>query len=195
LHLDLRFVGGIPWLVFGPFAGWSPKFLKHGHFSDLPRSVKPNNVASMLGVGVSQRALLRYLLAQLRLSEPARVETLRQFVPNAAASDWQLTAAGQRVQVIRPDRRRGGLLDFDTTVLSAADGSIAGLLGASPGASTAVPAMLAVLERCFADRYQSWLPTLKEMVPSLGVQLSREPALFDEVWSWGSKVLELDLAT
>ncbi len=191
LHLDLRFVGGTPWLVFGPFAGWSPKFLKHGHFSDLPRSVKPNNVASMLGVGVSQRSLLRYLLAQLRLSEPARVDTLRQFVPSAAESDWQLAAAGQRVQVIRPDRRRGGLLEFDTTVVSAADGSIAGLLGASPGASTAVPAMLAVLQRCFADRYPSWLPTLKEMVPSLGVQLSREPALFDEVWSWGSKVLEL----
>ncbi len=193
LHLDLRFVGGTPWLVFGPYAGWSPKFLKHGHFTDLPRSVKPNNALSMLGVGVSQRSLLRYLLAQLRLSGPARVDVLRQFAPTAVDSDWQLTAAGQRVQVIRRDRRHGGQLEFDTTLISAADGSIAGLLGASPGASTAVPAMLEVLERCFADRYQSWLPTLKEMVPSLGAQLSREPALFDEVWSWGTKVLELEL--
>jgi malate dehydrogenase (quinone) len=191
LHLDLRFVGGKPWLVFGPYAGWSSKFLKQGHFSDLPRSVKPNNALPMLGVGVSQRSLLSYLLGQLRLSEPARLEMLRQFAPTAAASDWRLMAAGQRVQVIRRDRSKAGLLEFDTTVVSAADGSIAGLLGASPGASTAVPAMLDVLERCFADRYQSWLPTLKEMVPSLGAQLSREPALFDEVWSRGTKVLGL----
>jgi malate dehydrogenase (quinone) len=191
LHLDLRFVGRKPWLVFGPYAGWSPKFLKQGHFSDLPRSVKPNNALPMLGVGVSQRSLLSYLLGQLRLSEPARLEMLRQFAPTAAASDWRLMAAGQRVQVIRRDRSKAGLLEFDTTVVSAADGSIAGLLGASPGASTAVPAMLDVLERCFADRYQSWLPMLKEMVPSLGAQLSREPALFDEVWSRGTKVLGL----
>ena len=190
LHLDLRFVGGEPWLVFGPYASWSPKFLKHGRLSDLPRSVRPDNALSMLGVSVSQRSLLNYLLAQLRLSEPARVDVLRQFAPTAVDSDWQLTAAGQRVQVIRRGKGKGGLLEFDTTVISAADGSIAGLLGASPGASTAVPAMLEVLQRCFADRYQSWLPTLKEMVPSLGAQLSREPALFDEVWSWGTEALK-----
>jgi malate dehydrogenase (quinone) len=102
-----------------------------------------------------------------------------------------LTVAGQRVQVIRRDKRTGGALEFVTTVLSDADGTIAGLLGGSPGASTAVPAMLDVLQRCFADRYQSWLPTLKEMVPSLGAELSREPALYDEVWSWGTKALQL----
>jgi len=102
-----------------------------------------------------------------------------------------LTAAGQRVQVIRRYRRKGGVLEFVTTVLSDADGTIAGLLGGSPGASTAVPAMLDVLQRCFAGRYQSWLPTLKEMVPSLGAELSREPALYDEVWSSGTKALRL----
>jgi malate dehydrogenase (quinone) len=83
-------------------------------------------------------------------------------------------------------------LEFGTTVLSAADGSITGLLGASPGASTAVPAMLDVMQRCFSDRYRAWLPKLKEMVPSLGAKLSAEPKLFEEVWSWGSKVLLLD---
>src|SRR6476661_4866243 len=87
---------------------------------------------------------------------------------------------------------KGGVLEFGTTVLSSADGTIAGLLGASPGASTAVPAMLDVMERCFSDRYPSWLPKLKEMVPSLGTELSNEPALFEEVWSWGTKVLKLD---
>ncbi|MCV7102221.1 malate dehydrogenase (quinone) [Mycobacterium palustre] len=192
LHLDLRLVNGKAWLVFGPYAGWSPKFLKHGHFSDLPRSIRPDNALSMLGVGITQLRLVNYLIGQLRLSEADRVRALREFVPSAADSDWELTVAGQRVQVIRRDRRRGGVLDFDTTVLAAADGSIAGLLGGSPGASTAVSAMLDVLARCFSGRYRSWLPTLKEMVPSLGVELSNEPKLFDEVWLWGTKVLQLE---
>ena len=191
LHLDLRYVTGKPWLVFGPYAGWSPKFLKHGHFTDLPRSVKPHNVASLAGVGISQLALVRYLLGQLRLSEPDRLRMLREFAPTAVDSDWELTVAGQRVQVIRRDKRKGGVLDFDTTVVGAADGSIAGLLGGSPGASTAVPIMLGVLQRCFANRFHSWLPALKEMVPSLGATLSDEPALYDEVFSWGTKVLGL----
>ena len=194
LHLDLRFVNGKSWLVFGPYAGWSPKFLKHGHFTDLPRSIKPDNVLSMLGAGVTQMALVNYLIGQLRLSEPDRMRALREFAPSAVDSDWELTVAGQRVQVIRRDKRRGGALDFNTTVLSAGDGSIAGLLGGSPGASTAVPAMLDVLQRCFADRYSSWLPKLKEMVPSLGIELSREPALFDDVWSWGTRALRLESA-
>lgn len=192
LHLDLRFVNGKSWLVFGPYAGWSPKFLKYGHFTDLPRSVKPDNVLSMLGVGITQMRLINYLISQLRLSEPDRVDALREFAPSAVDSDWELTVAGQRVQVIRRDKRKGGALDFVTTVLSAADGSIAGLLGGSPGASTAVSAMLDMLRRCFASRYQSWLPTLKEMVPSLGTELSREPALYSEVWSWGTKALQLE---
>ncbi len=194
LHLDLRFVNGKPWLVFGPYAGWSPKFLKHGRVTDLPRSVKPDNVASMLGVGVTEMTLVNYLLSQLRLSESDRMRFLREFAPTAADSDWELTVAGQRVQVIRRDKRKGGVLDFGTTVLASADGSIAGLLGGSPGASTAVAAMLEVLQRCFTGRYPSWLPGLKEMVPSLGTELSREPALFDEVWSWGTRALKLDAA-
>ncbi len=191
LHLDLRFVNGKSWLVFGPYASWSPKFLKHGHVSDLLRSVKPDNLLSLLGVGVAETTLLNYLIGQLRLSRADRLDALREFAPSAVDSDWELTVAGQRVQVIRRDKRKGGVLEFDTTIVSAADGSIAGLLGGSPGASTAVPAMLAVLERCFAGRYQSWLPVLKEMVPSLGATLSDEPALFDEVWSWGTKALQL----
>ena len=191
LHLDLRFVNGKSWLVFGPYAGWSPKFLKHGHFSDLPRSIKPNNLLSMLGVGITQLTLISYLISQLRLSEPDRVHALREFAPSALDSDWELTVAGQRVQVIRRDKRKGGALEFSTTVVGSADGSIAGLLGGSPGASTAVPTMLDVLQRCFANRYQSWVPTLKEMVPSLGARLSDEPELYDEVWSWGTKMLQL----
>jgi malate dehydrogenase (quinone) len=189
-HLDARIVNGKPWLLFGPFAGWSPKFLKHGHVSDLPRSVRPGNLATVIGAGVSHLELVSYLIGQLRQSSPSRVQALREFAPSAVDSDWQLSTAGQRVQVIR----RGGKLEFDTTVLIGADGSIAGLLGASPGASTAVSAMLGVLRGCFADRYQAWLPTLKEMVPSLGVTLSDEPALYEELRLWSNKALRLGCA-
>lgn len=190
-HLDTRVINHKSWLLFGPFAGWSPKFLKQGKVTDLPLSVKPNNLASMLGVGMTETGLLKYLIGQLLLSESARVDTLREFAPSAVDSDWELDIAGQRVQVIRR-KGAGGVLEFGTTVLTAGDGSIAGLLGASPGASTAVPAMLEVMERCFADQYQGWLPKLKEMVPSLGTKLSGEPALFREVWDYGTKVLKLD---
>jgi malate dehydrogenase (quinone) len=190
-HLDTRVINSKSWLMFGPFAGWSPKFLKQGKITDLPLSIKPNNLASMLGVGLTELGLVKYLVGQLLLSEAERVDALREFAPSAVDSDWELDVAGQRVQVIRR-KGKGGVLEFGTTVLAAADGSIAGLLGASPGASTAVPAMLDVMERCFGDRYQGWMPKLKEMVPSLGTELSSEPALFEEVWSWGTKVLKLD---
>lgn len=192
-HLDTRIINDKQWLLFGPFAGWSPKFLKQGHITDLPGSVKPDNLASMIGVGLTQMSLVNYLIGQLALSPGARVNVLREFAPSAVDSDWDLSVAGQRVQVIKPkENGRGGTLEFGTTVLNAADGSIAGLLGASPGASTAVPAMLDVMERCFADRYNSaWQPRLKEMIPSLGTKLSDEPGLYTEVWDWGSRVLGL----
>ncbi len=191
-HLDTRVINGKSWLLFGPFASWSPKFLRQGDITDLPLSVKPNNLAPIVNVGLTQRGFVKYLIGQLLLSESDRVRALRKFAPSAVDSDWDFDVAGQRVQVIRRAKGRGGVLDFGTTVLCAADGTIAGLLGASPGASTAVPAMIDVMERSFSDRYQSWLPKLKEMVPSLGTELSREPALFSEVWSWGTKVLKLD---
>jgi len=191
-HLDTRVINGKPWLVFGPFGRWSPKFLKHGRLTDLPFSVKPSNIAPILKVGVTQAGFVKYLIGQLMQSDSERMHTLREFAPSAIDSEWEFDVAGQRVQVIRPVKGKGGVLDFGTTVLSSADGTIAGLLGASPGASTAVPAMLDVMQRCFADRYPSWLPKLKEMVPSLGTELSNEPALFEEVWSWGTKVLKLD---
>jgi malate dehydrogenase (quinone) len=194
-HLDTRIVNGKPWLMFGPFAGWSPKFLKHGHFSDLPRSVTLGNLPTVIGAGLGQLELVSYLIGQLRLSKPSRVETLREFAPSAVDSEWSLTTAGQRVQVMRRDRHRGGRMEFDTTVLTAADGSIAGLLGASPGASTAVTAMLDVLQRCFPDRYPAWLPACKEMIPSLGITLSTEPALYDELRSWTTKSLALEDAS
>ncbi|MEB3022311.1 malate dehydrogenase (quinone) [[Mycobacterium] crassicus] len=185
-HLDTRVVDGASWLLFGPFAGWSPKFLKHGRATDLPRSVRLDNVLSLLGAGVGERQLVGYLIGQLRRSHAARIDELREFIPDARDRDWSAVRAGQRVQVIRRGR-----LEFDTTIVSAADGSIAGLLGASPGASTAVPAMLEVLTRCFPRRLAQWMPTLREMVPSLGTRLSDEPALFQQVREWSNRQLQL----
>jgi len=190
-HLDTRVINGKHWLLFGPFAGWSPKFLKSGKVTDLPLSVKPNNLGSMIGVGLTELPLLKYLIGQLLLSQENRVDELRQFAPTSQSSDWELDIAGQRVQVIRRDSKKLGVLEFGTTVLAAADGTIAGLLGASPGASTAVPAMFDVMERCFPKLYPTWQTKLKEMVPSLGVKLSNEPDLFHEVWEHGNKVLGL----
>ncbi|AMO62018.1 malate:quinone oxidoreductase [Mycolicibacterium phlei] len=190
-HLDARVINGKPWLMFGPFAGWSPKFLKHGDVLDLPESVTLNNLPYMANVGLTQFSLVKYLVGQLMLSDSDRVESLREFAPTAKESDWEVCVAGQRVQVISGSNGKGSL-DFGTTVVTGADGTMAGLLGASPGASTAVTAMLDVLERCFPSRYVTWLPKIRDMVPSLGHELSNEPALFDEIWSHGSKVLRLD---
>ncbi|MEO8816211.1 MAG: malate dehydrogenase (quinone) [Mycobacterium sp.] len=185
-HLDARVVNGRPWLLFGPFADWSPKFLKYGARTDLVGSVKRDNLGSLLTAGVRQRVLIGYLIGQLRRSHADRVAALRAFAPEAVDADWETIAAGQRVQVIRH-----GELGFETTVVGAADGSIAGLLGASPGASTAVPVMLDVLAGCFPQHYRGWLPALKDMVPSLGIALSDNPALFEEIWGWGTRTLKL----
>ena len=190
-HLDTRVIDGRSGLLFGPYAGWTPKFLKYGKVTDLPKSVKANNLAALLGVGVTELGLTKYLIGELMQSDADRIRTLSEFVPRAAKADWELITAGQRVQVIRK-KGRGGVLEFGTAVITSADGSIAGLLGASPGASTAVPAMLDVLQSCFPGEYAGWEPKLKEMIPSLGVELSENAKLFGEVWDWTSKALQLD---
>ncbi|MFI2754571.1 malate dehydrogenase (quinone) [Cellulomonas sp. P22] len=167
-HLDTRVVDGQTALLFGPYAGWSMKFLKHGSPFDLLRSIRPANVVPMLAVGLHNMDLLKYLVSELTASETRRLRTLRAFVPTADLRDWELITAGQRVQVIKKHPTQGGVLEFGTELVTAADGTIAGLLGASPGASTAVATMLDLLERCFPDRVDVWGPKLHAMMPSLG---------------------------
>ncbi|MFG1795374.1 malate dehydrogenase (quinone) [Nocardia sp. NPDC049149] len=193
-HLDTRVIKGQPGLLFGPYAGWTPKFLKDGKLTDLFKSVKPNNIFSLLGVGVTELGLTKYLVSELLKSEAGKVDTLSEFIPRADGRDWELITAGQRVQVIRR-KGVGGVLEFGTAVVAAEDGTIAGLLGASPGASTGVTAMLDVMQRCFPREYVEWTPKLKEMIPSLGVKLSDNQALFHEVWDWTSKTLGLVAGT
>ena len=175
-HLDLRVVDGQGSLMFGPYAGFSPKFLKTGSVFDLFASIRWHNIIPMIAVGLSNFDLVRYLIGQLAASRRTKFAALQQFVPEADPADWYKITAGQRVQVIKKDRKKLGVLQFGTEVVAAADGSIAGLLGASPGASTAVPIMFDVIARCFPERIADWTPQLKAMVPSYGQQLSDDPA-------------------
>lgn len=189
-HLDTRVINHDKGLLFGPYAGWSPKFLKTGGVMDLPNSVKPGNLVPMMSIAPQEFGLLKYLISELASTTNDRVNTLREFAPRAVGDDWELITAGQRVQVIRKTGV-GGSLEFGTAVVAAADGTIAGLLGASPGASTAVPAMLNVLRDCFSDRFDGWIPQLKTMIPSFGTKLNDNAALFGEVWEWTDRSLGL----
>jgi malate dehydrogenase (quinone) len=192
-HLDLRLIDGDHSLLFGPYAGFSPKFLKAGSMFDLPRSVRPNNLGSMLGVARTEMALTRYLIGELLQTGSARHATLTEFVPGAEQHDWDMITAGQRVQVIKRDPATGrGVLQFGTELVVGGDGTIAGLLGASPGASTAVSAMLTVLERCFPDRIPAWRPALQEAIPSYGCRLSEDAGLLAQVRAETKQVLELN---
>lgn len=190
-HLDTRYIDNKKTLLFGPFAGFSPKFLKTGSYFDLLGSVKPNNVLTMLAAGVKEMGLTKYLIQQVLLSNEKRMEELREFIPNAKSEDWDIVVAGQRVQVIKDTDAGKGTLQFGTEVVSAADGSVAALLGASPGASTAVHVMLEVLEKCFPQHMKEWEPKIKEMIPSYGLSLAENPELFEEIHNSTSQALGL----
>jgi malate dehydrogenase (quinone) len=172
-HLDSRVINGKKELLFGPFAGFSTKFLKEGSFFDLPASISFDNILPMLGAGIHNLPLTKYLIEQVMLSQEEKVDVLREFIPNAKDEDWEIAIAGQRVQVIRKDEEEGGVLEFGTEVVTAHDGTIAALLGASPGASTSVTVMLEVMEECFPEQMKSkeWKEKLEEMIPSFGKHL------------------------
>ena len=192
-HLDTRMIDGKKALLFGPYAGFSTKFLKKGSWLDLPKSIKFNNIRPMLAAGLDNLPLTKYLIDQVRQSPEERLEALKDFLPTAKMEDWELEVAGQRVQVIKKHPEHGGILEFGTEVVSAADGSIAALLGASPGASTAVSIMLELLNRCFKDQLATpeWKDKLMQMIPSYGQKLAETPALCDQVREWSNTVLEL----
>ncbi|MDC3417144.1 malate:quinone oxidoreductase [Aquibacillus sp. 3ASR75-54] len=190
-HLDTRFIDNKKSLLFGPFAGFSPKFLKTGSMFDLITSVKPHNLLTMLSAGAKNMPLTKYLIQQVLLSKEKRMDELREFIPDAKSEDWDLVVAGQRVQVIKDTEAGKGTLQFGTEVVSAADGSIAALLGASPGASTAVHVMLQVLSKCFPEQMKEWEPKIKEMIPSYGLTLLENPELLQEVHTTTAEALRL----
>lgn len=191
-HLDTRYIDGKKELLFGPFAGFSPKFLKSGSYMDLIGSVKPSNVTTMLAAGLKEMGLTKYLIQQLMLTEDERIDELREFIPSAKKEDWYVYTAGQRVQVIKDTEKGGkGTLQFGTEVITSNDGTIAALLGASPGASTAVHVMLEVIERCFPEQMNEWEPTIKEIIPSYGLSLMEHPDLYEEITEKTDEILEL----
>ena len=188
-HLDTRYVDGKRALLFGPYAGFKTNFLKQGSVLDLPKSLRLHNLYPMTRAGLDNFSLVKYLLSELVKDKNARLETLHQYYPEADGGEWELIEAGQRVQIMKRDAKKGGILQFGTEVVSAADGSIAALLGASPGASTAAPIMLNLLAKCFPSKIAGWEPRLKELIPGYGVKLNDNPDLADEVMAHTAKVL------
>jgi len=182
-HLDTRVINGKKALLFGPFAGFTTKFLKKGSILDLPSSIRSNNLKPMMSVGMNNMDLTKYLISEVFQSNRSRMSALRDYFPQAKDKNWSLADAGQRVQIIKKDAQGGGKLEFGTEIVAAKDGSIASLLGASPGASTAVHAMIDVIERCFADRLENdqWKAKLKAMIPSYGESLIDDAQLLNRV--------------
>lgn len=192
-HVDTRVIDGRKELLFGPFAGFSTKFLKSGSRLDLAKSMRVDNLLPMISAGLRNVPLTKYLIEQLRLTPEDRIKTLQEYVPTAKLEDWELKQAGQRVQVIKKDEGYKGKLEFGTEAVVAADGSVAALLGASPGASTAAAIMFSILPKCFPKESKStaWQEKLKEMVPSFGVALSKDEKLVEATRSRTAKTLDL----
>ncbi len=192
-HLDTRIINGKKELLFGPFAGFSTKFLKNGSYWDLTSSIELDNIFPLLSVGLHNIPLTKYLIHQATQSPEDRLEALREYLPQAVLEDWELVVAGQRVQVIKKDKEEGGVLEFGTEIVCAGDGSLAALLGASPGASTSVSVMLDVLKKCFSTQMQSaqWQQKLKQIIPSYQKSFIDDEQLCVQTKVSTDKVLEL----
>jgi malate dehydrogenase (quinone) len=189
-HLDTRVINGRTSLLFGPFAGLNLKFLKNGSWLDLPASIRIGNIVSYLSVALKNFPLVLYLIKEILKSPKQKIQSLREFVPNARAEDWELYEAGQRAQVIKPVNGTG-VLQFGTEVISSSDGSIAGLLGASPGASVATRVMLDVATRMFHEEQNPWMKSISSQVPSYGIKLNDDPGAAARSLTMTAKILKL----
>lgn len=194
-HLDTRFIDGKQELLFGPFAGFSTKFLKEGSFFDLFKSIKWDNIPSMWGVFWHNIPLTKYLIEQVRMGHEDRMEELRKFIKNAKNTDWDLKVAGQRVQIIKRDEEEGGTIEFGTEVVHSKDGRITALLGASPGASVTVDIMINLLHFAYPEKTKSqeWQQKFSEMVPFWNKEIEQNPEEFKNIRIKCSEVLQINL--
>lgn len=195
-HLDTRYINGKQELLFGPFAGFSTKFLREGSYTDLPKSISFSNLPAMWGVFWHNLPLTKYLMKQVKMTHEDRMNELREFIKDAKAEDWELQVAGQRVQVIKRDEDEGGVLEFGTDVVHSKDGSITALLGASPGASVSVNIMLAVIKIAFPEKLSSaeGQQKLSRMVPFWNKDIQKQQAEFVSKQVENAKLLKLDAA-
>ncbi len=196
-HLDTRVLDGKRVILFGPFATFSTKFLKDGSLFDLPSTVTLDNIWPMLKVGADEFGLVQYLAGQLMMSDDDRLAELQKYFPNAKAEDWRFWQAGQRVQIIKRDAEKGGVLKLGTEIVAAKDGTIAALLGASPGASTAAPIMLDVLKKVFGEKLKTpeWQERVHAIVPSYGLKLNEQAEMLAKEWAATEERLQLAIAS
>jgi malate dehydrogenase (quinone) len=192
-HLDARFIDGKRVVLFGPFATFSTKFLKNGSFMDLLSTTTTDNVLPMTHVGLDNFDLVKYLISQVMLNDDDRFAALKEYYPDARKEDWKLIQAGQRVQIIKKDADKGGVLKLGTEVVVDQQKTISALLGASPGASTAAPITLNVLKQMFPEQFASaqWQNRIHAIVPSYGQKLNDNPALTQQVWDDTAATLQL----
>lgn len=197
-HLDTRIIDGEKALLFGPFAGFTTRFLKQGSWTDMLFSIRPNNILPIMAVGLRNFDLVKYLIKEVLQGQKARMKSLREYFPNAKDEHWTLAHAGQRVQIIKKDPNKIGKLEFGTEVLTTEDKTLAALLGASPGASVAVPAMIEVLEACFPEKLAlggDWRKKLAAMIPSQAYSkgvLTRDAEMLQRVRQRNLETLKLN---
>lgn len=192
-HLDTRIIKGERCLLFGPYAGFSTKFLKNGSYTDLFLSIESHNIWPLLSAGFKNIPLTKYLINQVMQSKEDKFEMLQKYYPEAQIEDWELEIAGQRVQIIKKDEEAGGVLKFGTEVVTSKDGSLTALLGASPGASTSVSIMIQLLEKAFPEAMESadWQNKIKAMIPSYGQLLRDDAELCRSTRARTTKILKL----
>jgi malate dehydrogenase (quinone) len=189
-HLDTRNINGKKQLLFGPFAGFSTKFLKNGSRWDFFKSIKFNNIYPMISAGLRNLGLTKYLAVQLSCDFDDKIKELKRYYPEAKSEDWELTTAGMRVQIIKPSKTKGGIIEFGTEIITSADGTLAALLGASPGASTSVDIMIQFIEKCYPEmKSEAWIAKMKEMIPSYGESLIDNKELYQTIKKNTDKIL------
>ena len=195
-HLDTRVLDGKKTLLFGPFAAWTTKFLNgHGSYTDLPLSVKPDNFATLIKIGLSNFDLIKYLIQQGTQSMADRLDVLHVFYPAAKAADWKLIDAGIRVQAIKKTDGEAGIVHYGTEVITNPERTISALLGASPGASVSVNIVLQVIKNCFPHLLATpeGAARMKEMIPNYDedLKLPENAARYRELSQKAEKNLQL----